>query len=83
MREAMYGWMTRWLKGEGKGSRSPSRSTRSRSSEDLACFPGADERPEDLLFPPTFAGRAGRELVAKANDVDADATPRTGNRPRR
>jgi dienelactone hydrolase len=66
MREAMYGWMTRWLKGEGKGDPIPEPAHKVETWEDLACFPDPKkDRPKGFLLVPEFAGRAGRGLVNK------------------
>jgi len=56
MREAMYGWMTRWLKGEGQGAPIAEPKHTIEKAEDLACFPDG-KRPAGFLFPPTFAAR--------------------------
>jgi dienelactone hydrolase len=64
MREAMYGWMTRWLKGTGDGSPIAEPKHEVEPPEALACFPNPDKRPKDWLYLPTFAARAGRELTA-------------------
>ncbi len=64
MRETMYGWMTRWLKGEGTGKPIPEPKHEVEKPEDLACFPDK-VRPRGFLFPPSFAGREGLALVAK------------------
>lgn len=66
MREAMYGWMTRWLKNEGKGEPIPEPKHEVDAAEDLACFP-AGKRPERFLLLPEFAGRAGAELVRRVD----------------
>jgi dienelactone hydrolase/pimeloyl-ACP methyl ester carboxylesterase len=66
MREAMYGWMTRWLKGEGKGDPIPEPAHKVETWEDLACFPDPKtDRPKGFLLIPEFAARAGRALVKK------------------
>lgn len=66
MRETMYGWMTRWLKGEGKGEPIPEPDHKVETWDDLACFPDpAKDRPKGSLLLPEFAGRVGRELVKK------------------
>jgi pimeloyl-ACP methyl ester carboxylesterase len=65
MREAMYGWMTRWLKNEGPGQPIPEPKHQIEKPEDLACFPER-KRPERFLLLPAFAGRAGRALVERA-----------------
>jgi dienelactone hydrolase len=62
MREAMYGWMTRWLKNEGTGKPIPEPKHAVESAEDLACWPKG-ERPASLLFPPTLALREAKSLL--------------------
>ncbi len=63
MREAMYGWMTRWLKDEGSGKPIPEPKHDIEKPEDLACYPGG-KRPATFLFPSTFAAREARRLLA-------------------
>ncbi|MFO0928936.1 MAG: acetylxylan esterase [Gemmataceae bacterium] len=63
MREAMYGWMTRWLKGEGDGSPIAEPKHDVEKPEDLACYPDG-KRPATFLFPPTFAAREAKRLLA-------------------
>ncbi|HEY1859358.1 MAG TPA: alpha/beta hydrolase family protein, partial [Gemmataceae bacterium] len=62
MREAMYGWMTRWLKGEGKGEPIAEPDHEVEKVEDLSCFPDG-ERPKGFLFPPTLAAHEARGLL--------------------
>ena len=64
MREAMYGWMTRHLKGEGDGSPIPEPDIETEDPESLRCFLG-ESRPDDWMTIPKFAAREGRALVAK------------------
>src|SRR5262249_5764022 len=64
MREAMYGWMTRWLKNEGDGKPIPEPKHEIEKHEDLACFPDG-KRAKGFLFPPTLAQREGRALLAE------------------
>src|SRR5262245_49385618 len=71
MREAMYGWMTRWLKNEGKGDPIPEPKHEVEKPEDIACFPDG-KRPERFLLLPAFAERAGRELVDHAGKMMPD-----------
>lgn len=63
MREAMYGWMTKYLKGEGDGSPIPDPEMTLEEPENLRCFPG-DSRPEDFLTIPKFAAREARKILA-------------------
>ncbi len=62
MREATYGWMTRWLKKEGDGQPIPEPKHDLEKAEDLACF-GDSKRPETFLFPATFARREAERLL--------------------
>ena len=62
MREAMYGWMTLHLKGDGDGSPIPEPTLDVQDSERIRCFPG-DSRPDDWLTLPQFAAREGRALL--------------------
>ncbi len=81
MRESMYGWMTRWLKDEGKGEPIPEPAHKIETAEDLACYPGKS-RPKDFLLLPAFAHREAMALVKKceamppkhAEDWEARAT---------
>src|SRR5262245_32237952 len=69
MREAMYGWMSHWLKGSSDSSPILEPKHEVETPEALACFANADKRPKAWLFPPTFAASAGRELVANADQL--------------
>lgn len=62
MREAMYGWMTWHLKGEGDGSPIPEPEIPTEAPETLRCFPG-ETRPDDWMTIPKFAAREGRKLL--------------------
>ena len=71
MREAMYGWMTRHLKGEGDGAPIPEPAIKTEDPESLRCYPG-DTRPDDFVTLPHFAAAEGRKLLAaKADPADA------------
>lgn len=63
MREAMYGWMTLHLKGEGDGSPVREPEVKTEDPEALRCYPG-DTRPKDFVTVPTFAAAEGRKLLA-------------------
>jgi dienelactone hydrolase len=71
MREAMYGWMTRWLKGEGDSKPIAEPKHTLESAADLACYPGG-KRPATFLFPPTFAAREAKRLLAPFADRKLD-----------
>lgn len=62
MREVMYGWMTRWLKGEGDGSPIPEPSFQTEDPETLRCFPG-QSRPDDFTTIPQFAAAEARKVL--------------------
>ena len=68
MREAMYGWMTRWLKGEGEGKPLPEPKHTIESAEDLACYPPGT-RPKTFLLLPALAAREGRSLLHKLDSL--------------
>jgi dienelactone hydrolase len=61
MREAMYGWMTKYLKYEGDGSPIPELEVVPEDPETLRCFPG-DSRPDDYVTIPRFAFAEGQRL---------------------
>jgi hypothetical protein len=63
MREMMYGWMTRHLKGEGDGSPIPDPPIKTEDPETLRCFPG-ESRPDDWVTIPKFAAAEARKLLA-------------------
>ncbi len=71
MREAMYGWMTQWLKGEGDGKPIPEPQHEVEAVEDLACF-AEGERPKTFMFPTTYAAREAKRLLAAFNGRPRD-----------
>ncbi|MBC7816477.1 MAG: hypothetical protein IAG10_06250 [Planctomycetaceae bacterium] len=70
MREAMYGWMTRHLKGTGDGSPLPDPEIKTEEPESLRCFPG-DSRPDDYMTIPRFAGAEARRLLENRKAPDS------------
>ncbi len=70
MREAMYGWMTLHLKGQGDGSPISEPEMKTEEPESLRCFPG-ETRPDDWLTIPKFAAREGHKL-SEAMQVPED-----------
>jgi gluconolactonase len=75
MREAMYGFMTLHLKGEGKGDPIPEPKFTTEKPEDLRCYPG-DTRPKDFMTIPKFAAQEGNKLrdAVQMPKADADAS---------
>ena len=66
MREAMYGFMTLHLKGEGDGSPIKEPEFTTEKPEDLRCFPG-DTRPTDFMTIPRYAASQAKEIPELAN----------------
>jgi len=64
MREVMYGWMTRFLKGSGDGAPLPEPEIKPEDPEQLRCFPG-ESRPDDFVTIPRFAAREARKLLSR------------------
>src|SRR5262249_51284988 len=71
MREAMYGWMTRWLKDEGDGKPVAEPKREIEKPGALRCYPDT-VRPPGFLFPPAFAARAAEGLLAKYRGARPD-----------
>lgn len=65
MREAMYGWMTLHLKGEGDGNSIPEPEIVVEDPEELRCYPG-ESRPDDFVTLPRFTGREGKLALDEA-----------------
>lgn len=64
MREAMYGFMNRWLKGDGDGSAVTEPQFTIENPADLRCYPDPDDRPRTWLFAPALARKYGTERLA-------------------
>lgn len=64
MREAMYGWMTKHLKGEGDGSPISEPPIQTEAAEDLRCFP-KDSRPTSFLTLPQFASMEAKRILSR------------------
>ncbi len=62
MREAMYGWMIKHLKGEGDGSPIPEPEIKVEDPETLRCFPG-QTRPDNWVTIPKYAMGAGKAAL--------------------
>lgn len=63
IREAMYGFMTQQLKGEGDGSPIAEPAMQTEDPEMLRCFPG-ETRPDDWVTLPQFAADHSRKVLA-------------------
>jgi len=69
MREAMYGWMTLHLKGEGQGNPIPEPALTPEDPETLRCWPG-QSRPADFVTLPKFAAaEATRQIDEHNRDI--------------
>jgi cephalosporin-C deacetylase-like acetyl esterase len=71
MREALYGWLAKHLKGEGDGSPIPDPPMNTEDPQTLRCFPG-DTRPAQWMTIPKFAAAQGKRLLA-ARKMPKDA----------
>ncbi len=79
MREAMYGWMTRWLKGEGDGKPIPEPKHDIEKVEDLACYEEG-KRPATFVFPCTLRRAARRSGCWRRSTATSATTRRRGRR---
>ena len=57
MREAMYGWLDRWLRGRGDGSPVAEPEIQTEDPAELRCYPDAASRPASIVTIPVFARR--------------------------
>jgi hypothetical protein len=64
MREAMYGWMTLHLKGDGNGSPIEEPAFETEDPESLRCYPG-ESRPDDFVTLPAFAAAESRKILSR------------------
>ena len=67
MRELMYGWMLKYLKGDGQGLPVPEPELSIEKVEELACFPKLQDRPASFMTPPLLASSFAKELIARHN----------------
>jgi hypothetical protein len=71
MREAMYGWLDRWLRDKGDGSPVAEPALTLEDPEVLRCYPDGPSRPKTIVTIPEFAlseGRARLAALPKAPD---------------
>jgi len=64
MREAMYGWVEKWLRGQGDGSPIPEPSITLEEVATLRCYPDGPSRPRTIVTIPEFARREGQARLA-------------------
>jgi dienelactone hydrolase len=69
MREAMYGWMTLNLKGEGDGGPIAEPEFQTEDTEELRCYPG-ETRPDDFVTIPRFAAAEAKRLAGDGSAPD-------------
>jgi len=79
MREAMYGWMTKFLKGEGDGQPIPEPEIKPEDPEVLRCYPG-DSRPENYVTIPRFAAAEAAKLLAARRPATSVTSRETATR---
>ncbi len=64
MREAMYGWVEKWLRGKGDGDPIKEPEFEIESIDSLRCFPDGRSRPKTIVTIPDFARKEGLERLA-------------------
>ena len=70
MREAMYGWMTRWLKGEGDGSPIPEPAFSTEDPAVIRCFDPAS-RPARVMITVTWVRKRAAEQAERGRRAAA------------
>src|SRR5260221_7578823 len=61
--------MNKHLRNVGDGRPVDEPAIKVETPEDLACYPDPSDRPDTFLFPPTFAGREAKALIAKVDKL--------------
>ncbi|HWE37906.1 MAG TPA: acetylxylan esterase [Isosphaeraceae bacterium] len=69
MREALYGWLGRWLRDEGDGGPIAEPTHATEDPERLRCYPDAASRPKSVVTIPEFASREGNARLAELPPV--------------
>ncbi len=64
MREAMYGWLARWLRGDGDGSPVAEPEIQIEEVDAIRCFPD-NKRPASFTLMPAFVFEQAKQRVAK------------------
>jgi dienelactone hydrolase len=71
MRESMYGWLEKWLRGRGDGGPVSEPEVKVEEIETLRCFPAGTPRPKTVVTIPEWVYRQGTaRLAALANAPD-------------
>jgi dienelactone hydrolase len=65
MREALYGWLARWLRDEGDGGPIAEPAIETEDPERLRCYPDAASRPKAVVTIPELALREGNARLAE------------------
>jgi dienelactone hydrolase len=65
MREAMYGWVEKWLRGRGNGGPVPEPALTVEDVEVLRCYPKGTPRPKSIVTIPQFAAREGQRRLSE------------------
>ena len=64
MRETMYGWLDRWLRGRGDGQPIPEPKITLEDVETLRCYPKGERRPKTIVTITEFARDEGKARLA-------------------
>jgi dienelactone hydrolase len=64
MREAMYGWLEKWLRGRGDGAPIREPDLKLEEVDALRCFAGGRPRPSSIVTIPEWAHREGMARLA-------------------
>jgi dienelactone hydrolase len=65
MREALYGWLAKWLRGQGDGTPIAEPKIVLEDPQVLRCYPDTASRPKTVVTIPEFALAEGRARLAK------------------
>ncbi len=64
MREAMYGWVEKWLGGRGDGDPIKEPEVQVEAIDSLRCYPDGPSRPKTIVTIPEFAHEEGMKRLA-------------------
>lgn len=69
MREAMYGWLDRWLRDRGDGSPVAEPEVQTEDPETIRCYPEGVARPKTIVTIPEFTHREGLARLAEHREA--------------